>query len=80
MVVTSASYIFSAEYKLEDHRLAEHEISSLGTSVDVGNQGDQPPGPQESGDVGIPHQEPTREKGDQGDQLPRPQTPLKEPS
>ena len=24
---------FSAEYKLEDHRLAEHEISSLGTSV-----------------------------------------------
>ena len=28
---------FSAEYKLEDHRLAEHKISSLGTSVDVGN-------------------------------------------
>ena len=30
---------FSAEYKLEDHRLAEHEISSLGTSADVGDQG-----------------------------------------
>ena len=30
---------FSAEYKLEDHRLAEHKISSLGTSVDTGNQG-----------------------------------------
>ena len=34
---------FSVEYKLEDHRLAEHEISSLGTSVDVVDQGDQPP-------------------------------------
>ena len=34
---------FSAEYKLEDHRLAEHEISSLGSSVEVGDQGDQPP-------------------------------------
>ena len=71
---------FSAEYKLEDHRLAEHKISSLGTSVDVGNQGDQPPEP---GDVGISHQEPPREKGNQGnqgDQLPKPPTPLKEPS
>ena len=28
---------FSAEYMLEDHRLTEHEISSLGTSVDMGN-------------------------------------------
>ena len=36
---------FSAEYKLEDHRLTKHEISSLGTSVDVGNQGDQLPKP-----------------------------------
>ena len=68
---------FSAEYKLEDHRLAEHEISSLGTSVDVGDQGDQPPEP---GDVGIPHQEPSREKGNQGDQPPKPPIPLKEPS
>ena len=32
---------FSAEYKLEDHRLAEHEISSLITSADAGNQGNQ---------------------------------------
>ena len=38
---------FSAEYKLEEHRLTEHEISSLGTSVDVGDQGDQPPEPPE---------------------------------
>ena len=30
---------FSAEYKLVDHRLAEYEISSLGTSVEVGDQG-----------------------------------------
>ena len=71
---------FSAEYKLEDHRLAKHEISSLGTSVDVGNQGDQPPAVPEPGDIGIPPQEPSREKGDQGDQLPKPPTPLKEPS
>ena len=65
---------FSAGYKLEDHRLAEHKISSLGTSVDVGDQDDQPPEP---GDVGSPQQEPSREKGDQGNQLP---IPLKEPS
>ena len=42
---------FSAEYKLEDHRLAEHEISSLGTSVDVGDQGNQPPAAPEPGDI-----------------------------
>ena len=39
---------FSAEYKLVDHRWAEHKISSLGTSVEVDNQGDQvlePPEP-----------------------------------
>ena len=71
---------FSAEYKLEDHRLAKHEISSLGTSVDVGNQGDQPPELPEPGDIGIPQQEPSREKGDQGDQPLKPPTPLKEPS
>ena len=71
---------FSAEHKLEEHRLAEHEISSLGTSVEVGNQGNQLPELPEPGDIGIPQQEPTREKGDQGDQLPKLPTPLKEPS
>ena len=71
---------FSAEYKLEDHRLAEHEISSLGTSVDAGNQGNQPPAPPKPGDIGIPQQEPSREKVDQGNQLPKLSTPLKEPS
>ena len=71
---------FSAEYKLEDHRLAEHKISSLGTSVDVGDQGDQPPEPPGPGDFGIPPQEPPREKGNQGDQPLKLPTPLKEPS
>ena len=71
---------FSAEYKLEDHRLTKHEISSLGTSVDVGDQGNQPPELPEPGDIGIPQQEPSREKGDQGNQPPKPPTPLKEPS
>ena len=71
---------FSAEYKLEDHRLAEHKISSLGTSVDVGGQGDQPPEPLGLGDVGTPQQEPSREKDNQGDQPPKPPTSLKEPS
>ena len=69
---------FSAQYKLEDHRLAKHEISSLGTSVDVGDEGNQlrePPGP---GDIRTPQQEPSREKGDQADPLPKPPTPLKE--
>ena len=70
---------FSAEYKLEDHRLAEHEISSLGTSVDVDDQGDQLPEPPEPGDIGIPQQEASREKGNQGDQPPKLPTPLKEP-
>ena len=32
---------FSAEYKLVDHRLAKHEISSLGASVEAGDQGNQ---------------------------------------
>ena len=71
---------FSVEYKLEDHRLAEHKISSLGTLVDMGNHRDQPPAPPKPIDIGIPQQEPSREKGDQGVQLPKPQTPLKEPS
>ena len=34
---------FSAEYRLEDHRLAVHEVISLGTSVDAGDQGIQLP-------------------------------------
>ena len=77
---------FSAEYKLEDHRLAEHEISSLGTSVDVGNQGDQPPElpelPElpEPRDIGTPQEGPSREKGNQGNRPSKLQTPLKEPS
>ena len=71
---------FSAEYKLEDHRLAEHEISSLGTSVDAGDQGNWPPAAPEPGDIRIPPQEPSREKGNQGDQPPKPPTPPKEPS
>ena len=60
--------------------MAKHEISSLGTSVDVGDQGDQPPELPEPGDVGTLHQEPSREKGNQGDQPSKPPTPLKEPS
>ena len=51
---------FSAEYKLEDHRLAEHKISSLGTSVDAGDQGNQLPALPEPIDIGIPQQEPSR--------------------
>ena len=71
---------FSAEYKLEDHRLAVHEVSSLGTSVDAGNQGVQPPEPPVTGNVGAPQQELPRKNGNQGDQPPKPPTPLKEPS
>ena len=71
---------FSAEYKLEDHRLAEHEISFLGTSVEVGNQGDQPPEPPGPENMGALQQELTREERDQGDQPLKLPTPLKEPS
>ena len=72
--------LFSAEYKLEDHRLAKHEISSLGTSVDMGDQGDQPPELPGLGVIGTPQQEPSREKGNQGDQPLEIPTPLKKPS
>ena len=48
--------------------------------MDVGDQGDQPPAAPEPEDIGIPPQEPSREKGDTGDQLPKLPTPLKEPS
>ena len=71
---------FSAEYKLVDHRLAEHKISSLGTSVKVGDQGDQPPGLPEPENIGAAQQGPTGEERDQGDWPPKPPTPLKEPS
>ena len=71
---------FSAEYKLEDHRLAMHEVSSLGTSVDAGDQDIQLPELPVPGNVGAPQQEPPREKGDQGYQPSKLPTPLKEPS
>ena len=71
---------FSAEYKLVDHRQAVHEISSLGTSVEVGNQGDQVPGPPQPENVGATEQEPTREECNKGNQPPELPTPLKEPS
>ena len=71
---------FSAEYKLVDHRRAEHKISSLGTSVEVGDQGDQAPEPLQPKNVGATQQEePTRQECDQGDQPPEPPTPLEEP-
>ena len=79
-VVTSVFLHFSAEYKLENYRLAKHKISSLGTSVDVGDQGNQLPELPEPGNIGIPHQEPSREKGNQGDQPLKKPTQLKEPS
>ena len=71
---------FSAEYKLVDHRWAEHKISSLGTSVEVGNQGDQVLEAPQPENVGATHQEEsTREECNQGDQVPELPTPLEEP-
>ena len=62
---------FSAEYKLVDHRQAVHEISSLGTSVKVGNQGNQPPEPPEPENVGVHSTGANQgEEHDQGNQLP----------
>ena len=61
---------FSAEYKLVDHRLAEHEISSLGASVEVSDQGDQVLEPPQPENVEAAQQvEPTKEECDQGDQV-----------
>ena len=65
---------------LEDHRLAAHEISPLGTSVEVGDQGNQPPEPPGPGNIGATQKEPTREERNKGDQPPKLPTPLKEPS
>ena len=79
-VVTFASYDFLQSTNWRTTGLAEHEISSLGTSADVGNQGDQLPEPPEPGDIGTPQQGPSRGKGNQGDQPSKPPTPLKEPS
>ena len=70
---------FSAEYKLVDHRQAKHEISSLGTSVEVGNQGDQVLELPQPENVGATQQEPTREECDQGYQPPELPTPLEKP-
>ena len=71
---------FSAEYKLGNHTLAKHKVNFLGTSVDAGNQGDQPPEPPVPGNFGASQQEPPREKGNQGNWLPELPTPLREPS
>ena len=63
-----------------DHRWAKHEISSLGTSVEVGDQGDQVLELPQPENIGATQQEePTREECDQGDQAPEPPTPLEEP-
>ena len=74
MVVTSAFYIFlqSTSWRTPDWLSMK--------SVPWVLQCNQVPEPPEPGDIGIPHQEPSREKGDQGDQLLKPPTPLKEPS
>ena len=71
---------FSAEYKLVDHRQAVHKISSLGTSVEVGDQGNQPPELPEPENIGATQQEPTTEERDRGDQPLKLPTPLKEHS
>ena len=70
---------FSAEYKLVDHRRAKHEISFLGTSVEVGDQGNQVLEPPQPENIGTTQQEPTREEHNQGDQPPKLPTPLEEP-
>ena len=69
---------FSAEYKLVDHRWAKHEISSLGTTVEVGDQGNQLLELPQPENIGATQQEPTREECDEGDQPPKPPTPLEE--
>ena len=63
-----------------DHRQAVHKISSLGTSVEVGDQGNQPPELPEPENIGATQQEPTTEERDRGDQPLKLPTPLKEHS
>ena len=61
---------FSAEYKLTDHRCKEHEISSMGTSVEVGDQGDQVPEQQQPEPAGAAKPvEPTPDVCDLSDQV-----------
>ena len=63
-----------------DHILAEHEISSLGASVEIGNQGDQVLEPLQPENIGATQQvEPTIEECDQGDQVPELPAPQEEP-
>ena len=63
-----------------DHRQAEDEISSLGTSVEASNQGNQALELPQPENIGATQQvEPTREEHDQGNQLPEPPTPQEEP-
>ena len=63
-----------------DHRLAEHEISSLGTSLEAGNQGDQALELPQPENIGASQQvEPTAEERDQGDQVPELPTPQEKP-
>ena len=68
---------FSAEYKLLDHRQAEHKISSLGASMEVGDQVLEPPQPENVGAAKLV--EPTTEEHDPGDQMLEPPTPQEEP-
>ena len=67
---------FSAEYNLLDHRWVEHEISSLGATVAMGEQGDQmlePPQPENVGAAKLV--EPAPEECDQDDQMLEPPQP-----
>ena len=71
---------FSAEYKLLDHRQVEHEISSLGASVEVGDQGDQTLEPLQPENVGSTKLvEATTEKCNQGNQMLEPPQTQEEP-
>ena len=70
---------FSAEYKLEDHKWAEHKIISLDTSVETGDQSDQVLEPPQPENIGATQQDPTREEHNQGDQPLESPAPLKEP-
>ena len=57
-----------------DHRLAEHEISSLGASVEAGDQGDQALEPLQPENIGAAQQvDPTGEEHDQAPELAAPQ-------